>query len=96
MHPVVQQHARRARFPGQDCRNRLVRVTHVRQETHWYSPDPCSIVDHGRFEVFVMAQRAPEHEALRGWQVFSDSDERVRLQEDDALTATAEDAAFLP
>ena len=73
------------------------RVAHVRHETHWCSPDSCSIVDHGRSEVFVMAQRAPgTRGALRGRQVFSDSDERVRLQQDDALTATAEDAAFLP
>src|SRR4029078_11295465 len=33
---------------------------------------------------------------LRSWQVFSDSNEGVRLQQNDALTAAAEDAAVLP
>src|SRR5947208_14704586 len=59
-------------------------------------PIPCSIVDHRRYEVFVMAQRGRNRGALRGWQVFGDGDERVRSQQNDVLAPAAEDAALLP
>ena len=97
MHPVVQQHARGARFPGQERRNRFVRVAHVRQRDSLVFTR--FLLNRGSRAIRSLcdgAKSARNARRLRGWQVFSDSDERVRLQQDDALTATAEDAAFLP
>jgi len=63
MQPVSEQDARRAWLSGQERRNRFVGATHVRARLSRVHPIPCSIVDHRRYEVFVMAQRAAGTEA---------------------------------